>query len=303
MTTATTTFQMGKRELELGGKYLGLLRDANDLLGDVQALRARMKEDGYLLLRGLQPREKVYAARMHILECLDANGQIDRSHPLEQGAIPQDGRGLFLGGQRETTRAKPFLDLVESPEIMAFFTDFLGGQALTLDWKWLRAVGRGQSTGAHYDVVYMGRGTLDLYTAWTPLGDISYEHGPLALLEGSHNLPAYRKIRETYGKMDVDRDNIEGQLGNDPIEWVDRYGGRWKTTEFEMGDVLIFGMFSMHASIRNQTDRYRLSCDTRFQLASEPVDERWVGENPKAHYAWGKTPTRSMQDARKDWGI
>ena len=39
----------------------------------------------------------------------------------------------------------------------------------------------------------------------------------------------------------------------------------------------------MHASMDNQTNRIRLSTDTRYQLASEPVDERWIGDNPIAH--------------------
>ena len=38
-----------------------------------------------------------------------------------------------------------------------------------------------------------------------------------------------------------------------------------------------------HASMDNQTDQIRLSTDTRYQLASEPVDERWIGDNPIAH--------------------
>jgi hypothetical protein len=33
----------------------------------------------------------------------------------------------------------------------------------------------------------------------------------------------------------------------------------------------------------NHTNRLRLSTDTRYQLASEPVDERWIGEDPIAH--------------------
>ena len=41
----------------------------------------------------------------------------------------------------------------------------------------------------------------------------------------------------------------------------------------------------MHGSLRNLTCRFRLSTDTRYQRASDPVDERWVGEDPKAHYA------------------
>jgi len=38
----------------------------------------------------------------------------------------------------------------------------------------------------------------------------------------------------------------------------------------------------------NQTNKVRLSTDTRYQLASEPIDERWIGENPPAHGPAGK---------------
>ena len=43
---------MGKRELELGGKHLGHLREANELMGDADALRARMLTDPYRLVIG-----------------------------------------------------------------------------------------------------------------------------------------------------------------------------------------------------------------------------------------------------------
>ena len=49
---------MNKIEMELGRKYLGVLRDANELLNQPSALKARIKEDGYLLIRGLHDREK-----------------------------------------------------------------------------------------------------------------------------------------------------------------------------------------------------------------------------------------------------
>jgi hypothetical protein len=62
-------------------------------------------------------------------------------------------------------------------------------------------------------------------------------------------------------------------------------------------------MFTMHASLVNLSDRYRLSSDTRYQLASEPVDERWVGEKPKGHYGWNAGPQVPMEEKRKEWGV
>ena len=75
------------------------------------------------------------------------------------------------------------------------------------------------------------------------------------------------------------------------------------TSSFEMGDVLIFGMYTMHASLDNTTNRFRLSTDTRYQRADEPVDERWIGDNPIAHYAWTKGETVPMEEMRKRWGV
>lgn len=295
-----TILRMGAHDLELGGPYLGHLRVANDLLNDPAALRERMEEDGYLLLRGLHRREKVEAARRVILENLAANGQIDPARPLMEGEVAAGGRGAFLGGSKALTRSEAFLGLVESPEVMGFFARFLEAEVLTYDYKWLRVVGPGDFTGAHYDVVYMGRGTRNVYTCWTPLGDIPYEMGPLAVLAGSHR---FERVKETYGRMDVDRDHVTGWFSNDPVETVDCFGGQWQTAEFAMGDALIFGMFTMHGSLNNASGRYRLSCDTRYQRASEPVDERWVGEEPLAHYAWTRGETVPMEVMRKRWGV
>ncbi|OGG46751.1 MAG: phytanoyl-CoA dioxygenase [Candidatus Handelsmanbacteria bacterium RIFCSPLOWO2_12_FULL_64_10] len=294
------TVKMGQRELELGGKYLGHLREANDLLHDPAALRARMEEDGYLLIRGAQEVERVRAARRVVLENLDANGQLDRGYPLMEGVAKEGARGQFLGGRKEITRRPEFLALVESPQIMGFFEHFLGGPALTYDYKWLRAIGPGSNSGAHYDIVYMGRGTQDVYTTWTPLGDVPLEMGPLVALVGSHR---FERMRETYGKMDVDRDHVTGSFSNDPAEVMDRHGGQWQTSAFKAGDVLIFGMFTMHGSLNNVSNRFRLSTDTRYQLASEPVDERWIGEDPIAHYAWTKGETVPMEVVRAKWGV
>jgi hypothetical protein len=33
------------------------------------------------------------------------------------------------------------------------------------------------------------------------------------------------------------------------------------------------------------------------------VDERWIGEEPLAHYAWQKGETVPMEVMRKRWGV
>ena len=57
---------------------------------------------------------------------------------------------------------------------------------------------------------------------------------------------------------------------------------------FRAGDLLTFPMHTVHASLDNPTELIRLSSDSRYQPASEPADERWVGEKPIGHSLAGK---------------
>jgi hypothetical protein len=111
------------------------------------------------------------------------------------------------------------------------------------------------------------------------------------------------RVQHTYGQKDVDRycsnradadqwlsgaKRWGGWLARNPVLLRERLGGRWLTADFRVGDVLVFGMDTIHASLDNQTSSLRISCDSRYQLASEPVDERWVGDNPAGHTSAGK---------------
>lgn len=288
--------QIGTRELPMNGKYLTELRDSNDIRHDIHALRQRMQEDGYILIRGFHNREQVLKARAEIVERLRQDGKLAPETDPAQARIGPGNKGAFFAGTNENF--PEFLKVVNSPDVIRFFTEFLGGAAVTYDFKWLRAVPQGENTGAHYDIVYMGRGTPHLYTLWTPFGDTPIEMGTLAVLLGSHK---WKKMKDTYGKMDVDRDRTEGWFSNDPVELVDKFGGQWATTSFEAGDAIFFGMFTMHASTVNTTPYMRISCDTRYQLANEPMDNRWIGRKPKGHDSFD-TP-RPIAEARKEWDL
>lgn len=302
--TGTRTLRVGTRDLELGSPRLGTLRDATIHLGDAAALRARLDDDGYLLLRGLQDRDLVLEARRQMVRELRAAGVADPGGgDLATTAVPGASRPAGLDARLAACPA--FRQVVESERIRGFMTAMFGAEALTFSYKWMRVVAPGDFTGAHYDVVYMGRGSLGVLTVWTPFGDLGYRHGPLAVVPGSHRLPGFQRVRDTYGRMDVDRDRVDGWFANDPDDVTGRYGGTWATTEFRAGDVLVFGMYMMHMSLTNTSDAFRLTADTRWQRAGDPVDERWVGRDPKGHYAWHSEPSRmvAMADKRREWGV
>ena len=305
-TTLTGKFQIGNAWFEAESKYLTLnLRDSTDALDDTDELRRRMKEDGFLLLRGLHDRDAVLAARRDILQVMQAQGKLDPDAPLMDGVVnpdPANAPDTPTVRGRDHMKKPSLLDIVYGPRVMGFFGRFLGGEAMSYQFQWLRAVGPGGSSTIHYDVVYMGRGTQNLYTCWTPLGRITPDMGPLAMVLGSNR---WKEVIETYGRTDVDRDLTCGYFTSDPAELVDRFGGRWATTTFEPGDAVILDMFTMHASLTNNSNKYRISCDTRYQLASDPIDERWIGRSPQAHTRfWAKdAKLEPLEISRQRWGV
>lgn len=275
---------------DLDSSAFGELRDSSELVGNVAALRARIQEDGYLLLRRFLDRDLVLAARQELVEKLDSVGLIDRRYPLVEAIYSGNNNQLGAIDRRafaKNLRNGPALqEVLRQGRIISFFEAFLGGSVRSFDYIWVRNVRVGAATGCHIDWVYMGRGTRNLYTTWTPMGSVPLVEGPLAILEGSHRI---EELQNTYGAIDVDRDKDHGYIGGwltkDVTSVQKRYGGRWLTTEFEPGDILVFGMFLLHCSLDNKSpiNRIRLSTDTRYQLASEPADERWIGEEPFGH--------------------
>lgn len=288
--------------LDTSSSAWGELRDSADLANDPMALGSRMREDGYLFLRGYLDAGQVMDARAELTRRLAAHGALDDNYPAIDAISKPGVKGP--GFDELTTGNAPLKKLLYTGRMMALYERLLGGTVRHYDFTWLRAMpGGGRGTSPHCDVVYMGRGTHNLFTAWTPLGDVPLEVGGLMILEDSHKKA--ERLRKYLGR-DVDAyctnypdaaaieggskvwQNWDGRLSSDPVTLREKLGGRWLTTEFQMGDVLTFTMGTVHASLDNHSNRFRISSDSRYQLASDPIDERWIGENPVAHGPAGK---------------
>lgn len=306
-----------EKQLDTSPEAFGFLHPTEvSLATDGNALRARLEEDGYLYLPGLLDRELVHEARMSVLERAQQEGLLDPTQPLEDGIIRENLKPYLKPAYAEDNAPLMRVLYGEDQAIMRLFREFFGAPIRHFDFTWMRVIGSGKGTAPHCDMVFMGRGTHDLLTAWTPMGDIPLSLGGLIILENSHRLTPV--AFNDYLKSDVDAycangpnaENIKegkfrwehydgslrewtGDITDDPVALREKLGGRWLTAEeYRMGDVLIFTMKTIHASIDNQTRALRLSTDTRYQRADEPVDERWVkgpdGTAPVGHSFAGK---------------
>ena len=286
--------------LDMAETKAGLLKDSSDAADDMPELRRRFAEEGYLYMRGYLDRDEVLSARATLTEQLSAAGVLDNSKPIID-AVAKPGTGHVFKPEltRDNAEVQRLLYTGRLPE---FYRQFYGAGVRHYDFTWLRAIGPGKGTNPHCDLPYMGRGTHRHMTCWVPYGDISFELGGLMVLEGSHHRMdllehyVYRDVDAYCENKEKDAENAKagkwtfsGTLSHNPPIIREKFGGRWLTTEYQAGDFITFGMFLVHASLDNRTsDRLRISSDSRYQRASEPIDDRWIGVNPPGHTTAGK---------------
>ena len=292
----------------------GFMRDSGALWRDRrddQALRDRLAEDGYVMLRGALDPSAVRDAAATALASLR------RSRPeafasADDAAI--DGDVLVAGAQNLGLLSMP--EVAELPEVRhvlehdSLFAladallhrdpDDLDDGAITAKYKWLRAVAGGEFTGVHVDRVFLGGGGHDrLVTLWIPLSAVRRECGPIMVAAGSHRSNAFAKLRQSYGRSSVGKDGtVSGWITDDAshlpgmLRDMNDDGGDvdtdvdadvdWRTADFEPGDVVALSADVVHLSASNESGsigngkgaRVRLSCDTRWQPRSERTDPR-----------------------------
>ena len=297
-----TPFEFGEYLFHFGEEIVELA-DSTPLLNDFGALHRKIREDGYLFIRGFHPREDAEKAAHWTLQAIAQSGGLKPDTPVKAGIIGETNQTFSFFRQTEVAHAKPILDVVDSQRTMRFYEEFLGGPVITFDKRWLRCMAKGGNNHFHYDSVYVGRGTQNRYTMWSALTDIDLENGPLVICLGSHR---HDRLKSTYGATDMDRDLTEAVFSTDPREMVEKFGFTLATAHFQPGDVIIFGLYMMHSSAPNLSDRYRISIDTRYQLAHEEQDDRfffredgsWLGNfyNKGVGY-------KSMEELRREWGL
>lgn len=257
-------------------------------------LKGRLDADGYLLLRDFFERKQIIQVRSAILRSvLGVSSDRESQYVKDQ---------YFFKAVQDSGHLPEVKELIHNGKLQDLFSDILGGPSKAFDFVWSRIIGPRQCETPHCDTVYMNRGTMNLYTAWIPLGDIPLTHGPLMILEGSHRLAKLNRYRA----LDVDRNRIrrlfvykhrkvfQGFHYSRNVKMVQReLGSRWLTSDFEAGDVLIFSVHHLHGTLDNQSDSLRVVLDARYQLSCEPLDARYFGNPPVGHTISQKTWIRT----------
>lgn len=269
----------------------GRLANSSDQLGCPEALRRRLHEDGYLYICGFIEPEILDGIRQLVVDELR---QKELLHELgDETAVPARPGVDFYGVLRELGSHERIRQISRLDSLVTLFSQLFTEPARGLDFVWPRAAGPGRGEVPHCDLVYVSRGTPRLLTVWIPLTDVPLNRGPIMVMEDSHrpnthterylNLDAdslgfFGGLRMKHGQLVVG-----GRYSRRPDKVQEEFGTRWLSENFKVGDVLIFGPKLLHGTLDNQTNEFRLSIDTRFQPASEPMDPRFVGARPEVH--------------------
>ena len=276
--------------------------ESNSLLDDPPGLRKRLRDDGYLFLRGILPQDEVLDLRRQVLEfCAEAgwlrpgsdvmDGLAGRRDPISEDddeyievyarvqALEAFHRLKFdenIIGIMEAVFQEPVIPLPKTIARIAFPQDNERG------------------TKPHQDWIFVG-GSMETISCWAPLGDVSLDVGGLRILAGSHKA-GFLEPRSASGPgariVDVDP------------------GLSWHQSGYRCGDVLLFKSLTVHAAADNLTpDELRLSVDFRYTGESHTIAEKWLQphfeamgepftwdtlerewrESPIAHY-WERLP-------------
>jgi Phytanoyl-CoA dioxygenase (PhyH) len=280
---------------------VALMHDSSADLDDLDLLRDRVQMQGYLYFKGFFDRRAILEGRRVVCEKLASTGALDPAFDVMDGVIAPGKRAPgFAGGVLADMfgeKSHALSDVLYTGKLMQFFRDYFAEDVRHYDFTWMRLVNPGPATQIHADTVFMGRGTKEVFTVWTPWGENDFHTGGLIVLEGSHKAPAY----DEYRRIDVDaycantadqRDGWDKHKGG----WIEdtaaniqrNAGGIWRTAHFQPGDVVIFCIDLIHGGTDNQSSNVRISTDTRYQRASADIDKRWIGERPPAHGPEGK---------------
>ncbi|KIW82326.1 hypothetical protein Z517_05353 [Fonsecaea pedrosoi CBS 271.37] len=280
----------------------------------IEEIRRRLFEDEYVFVKGLVPRDDVLKMREHYF------GQFKSLGLLKPDTDPVDGiynmaedislhNGIGGGGPaghdelEQLVKAhvqQPYLDFVAHPKLRAMVRNIMDWEEEVLVKRTMlrHNIPGGQSTGVHYDKLFLRGGHAFFLTAWVPIGDITATGGGLVYLEDSTNLgkaieddfevrakdftveekiSAFNRNMSATGVLSLDP--MVFQQDNEHLARKTKY--HWLVADYEAGDVVFHLPYTIHTATANAdpTGRIRLSTDLRFydkkDVEASSTDQRW----------------------------
>ena len=247
------------------------LRVSNDISDDSDALRRRMADEGYLFFKHLQDADALLNLRREMLTVMQAGGWlVAGTNPIDGIAdVSQqctEGDLGYTDVYHEVYKIEAFHRIAHRPEVVKMVAKIAGRPVMPHPQKiarlWFPKY-TDHTTPTHQDFVHF-QGNFETYTCWAPVGDCPIELGGLAVIPGSHkvNQVLDHHFSLGAGSLSINEEDLNGQ---------------WHSTNYEVGDTLIFPALTIHKALPNVTeDRLRVSLDNRYQAIGDTIAEHML---------------------------
>lgn len=254
------------------------LRVSNDAMHDPAELRRRLDEEGYVFFKRLQNPDKLRDLRREMFTVIQQGGW------LVAGTDPMDGIANVAAqcteGDLGYTDVYHKVYALESfhrsahwPEVLNMMETLMGRPVMAQPQKvariWFPKYTE-HTTPIHQDFVHF-QGSFDNLTCWAPVGDCPIELGGLAVLPGSHKVNQVLDHHFSLGAGGLYVDTDQDAKTHKELDVA------WHSTDYEIGDSLIFPALTVHKALPNYTeDRLRVSLDNRYQAIGDPIAEHML---------------------------
>ena len=253
---------------------LSELRISNEARTDVVELRRRLNDDGYLFFRRLLDPLRLLKLRREMLTVMQTGGWLAAGTDPIDGIANPDSRSTegdldYTDVYHQVYRLQSFHEIAHCREVLDVLEQVRSGEMIPQPQKiarlWFPRFTE-HTTPIHQDFVHF-QGTWDNLTCWSPVGDCPRELGGLAVLRGSHRV---NRVLDHHFSLGA------GSLHLDPAAHSE-LTDEWQTTDYEVGDTLIFPALTVHKALPNVTaDRLRISLDNRYQRVGDPIAEHML---------------------------
>jgi hypothetical protein len=250
-------------------------------------LRARLADDGYLLLKGAVERKQCNALLEQLLAVLDPHIGFDPTSgkPLLNGEPFYETDPIWDEVYPKVQKLEAFHRFFHHPDRLDLMKRLVG----TTPWVYPIKMARiatprmlGYQTPPHQDA-YSHHAGPTMHGIWVALHDVDSTMGRVKVLPGSHK----GGVREVF--------QAQGVGGVQCV--VHEHETLWHVSDFEQGDVLIFNSQTVHKAEPNTSDsKVRLSVDTRFCDYGAPV----FSTNLEPHHGW-RIPGLDWESIYANW--
>ncbi len=276
------------------------LRVSNDAMNDPEELQRRVAEEGYLFFKRLQDPDKLRELRLEMMtEIQKAGWLIADTDPMEGIANVDrqctEGDNDYHEGYGRAYKLERFHRIAHEPPVIEILEKITGREIMphphVVARIWFPKYTE-HTTPTHQDFVHF-QGNFETWTCWSPVGDCPRELGGLAVIPGSHKVGRVLDHHFSLGAggLIVDPDEHE------EIEPV------WHSTDYEIGDSLIFPALTIHKALPNVTeDRLRLSLDNRYQQVGDPISDHMLEPHGPCGLTWDEIyPEWESEDLKYFW--